>query len=162
MAQFGDKFPVQASKVPISAEVRNIINQELFSKGLSELTDILSFKRNNVGINIDGCHVDDGYKSICNVSIVIPVSGYENTGQYWFDGDYKIVKAITPANVTYNALEWNTPGILIGVVNITSPMLCRVNIPHGAYGNGLEYRVTATIRFRNNETFEEVYEKLSK
>lgn len=153
-------------KIPLMGELYDKVNEQFISRNLSCVKYLYVFKRRNVGVNPEPCHVDCREKSpdnMTNSSIVIPVSGCKNTAQYWMDGEYKLHKQTLKPGVQYFKLEWVGDIKLIGLVEIyDSPVLCRVNIPHHAYANGVEDRITCTMRLENNEPFEEIYEKLSK
>lgn len=159
------KFPpalAYVKRMPFSEEDLSVINEELLSKGLSRVKDALTFKRRTKGTyDVRRCHIDGNSNTIYNCSVVIPVSGCENTEQYWYDGSFKIESQLNDG-VHYYYPVWNGEPQLVEHATIKDdPVLCRVNIPHSTYSNGKEFRITCTLRFENNETFEEIYSKLS-
>ena len=158
---FSDRL-VYTKNVQFTEQDTKTINEEFQDKGLSKIVDVLSFKRwQRNKFHRDYCHLDGHDDLIYNASIVIPISGCKGTEQYWYDGDYEITMIATEG-VKYFIPKWKTEGKLVASVSIVdTPMLCRVNIPHNAYSNGFEPRLTCTLRFEKNETFEEIYQKLS-
>lgn len=155
---------VYSKAMKFTEEDRKIINDEVTSKGLSKIKDVLAFKRwGNTKYDKTSSHIDGNNNVIYNSSIVIPVSGCKDTEQYWLDGEYEIKKEVGASGITYLVPVWKSEPTLVDHVFINDqPMLCRVDIPHNAYGNGRQFRLTCTLRFENNESFEEIYEKLSR
>ena len=148
------------AKIPLEESVLNIVNAEFNSKGISNIVSPLAFKRNNTSHSTKECHVDGDLGNVRNASIVIPVSGCVNTFQYWYNGDYSLVPIIDKQNISRYIINWKTSALAGKAHIVDTPMLCRVDIPHGAVANGNDYRITCTIRFKDNESFEELYEKL--
>lgn len=140
------------------------INNYLASVGISKLMVALSFKRNTTYIRYQSSHLDYSQAiGVINCSIVIPIEGCKNTGQIWYTGDYNIKIAKMDNGINYALPDWINPGFELDRVEIyDSPMLVRTNVPHSAFSNGHEYRVTCTLRFENNESFEYLAERLSK
>ena len=147
-----------------SEEDQQVINKEFELKGLSKIKDVLIFKRwSSLKYDMNSIHIDGTLDKIYNCSLVIPVSGCKDTEQYWYDGEYEITQIVGKSGIAHLIPKWKSSPKLVDSVHIENcPMLCRVNIPHSAYGNGKQFRLTCTLRFENNETFEEIYEKLSK
>lgn len=145
----------------IPDEFRNLINLYLQSKGVSEILNILSFKRKLSMKKYYLTHVDSVEDSVVKNSVVIPVSGCENTSQYWYTGPYELIRLYTISGASYLSPKWKHVGEFLGEVEILSPMLCRTDIPHSGHNPSENYRTTVTIRFKDNEDFEYLAEKLS-
>lgn len=155
-----DIQPVFKLHLPFS--ILETVNEELKSKGVSEVASVLVFHKTTTEVSPSACHVDGNavQNYLSNVSLVLPVLGCTNdTGQYWYEGPYKLHHV--EAAVRYYKIDWLDTPRLVDHVSIQAPTLCRVNIPHGAHANGREPRVTCTLRFKANETFEDAHEKLS-
>ncbi len=155
---------LDAQIIPIPINERDEINSYLKSKGVSNLGNILAFKRKMPYAGYLDCHIDMSNKStVMNCSIVIPVSGCRHTKQYWYSGDHTIEHKVTPSGAKYCTVVWNGLPQFAGDVEIYDhPTLVRTNVPHSAYSLGEEYRTTCTIRFNDNESFEYLSEHLSK
>lgn len=169
MSQFNSET-FYAIRMPVPQEMRNSINDEFSSYGLSNIGDFLAFKRKTIKISGDACHIDIESKTntMFNASIVFPVSGCDNTAQFWYDGQYNLTNmeysindGLIKTTSTYYGLDWVSEPVFADQVEIKdSPVLCRVNKPHSAFSNGIDYRITCTLRFKNNETYEELCAKL--
>ena len=141
----------------------NIVNSEFNSKGISNIFQPLIFKKSIVEVGPQHCHIDHYEGQRYHASIVIPVIGCRNTYQYWYDGEYDAtVEFDEITKVTFLSTAWKRAELIDKAYIFGSPMLCRTDIPHGAVSNGREYRVTCTIRFEGNETYEELCEKLGR
>lgn len=156
---------LHVQNISISESDRKQINEFLNSKNISNLKNILAFKRKMQYIDYTDCHLDvdpNNLPGLINCSIVIPVSGCRYTKQYWYTGDFKYRLTKTPSGADYAIIDWNGSPVLTGEVEIyKQPVLVRTDIPHSAYSMNNEYRLTCTIRFTNNETFEYLEEQLS-
>jgi hypothetical protein len=146
----------------ISQELRNTVNKELGALGFAEVFDILLFKRRGTPRSENMCHMDGDKDILTSTSLIVPVSGCKGTAQYWYGGPYEtVIQSYTPpgskqATATYRGVKWNGPAEYLGEVEIfEQPYLTRVDLPHGAYDNGKEDRITITFRFKNNIPFEE-------
>jgi hypothetical protein len=145
-------------EIPFSDKVMDDINSYLNLRGVSNLRSKLSFKRLGGVQSHTDCHVDGTSNITYNCSLVIPVYGCKNTYQYWYNGDYTLKFWGEPER---GVVLWNSlPNYLDKIEIYDSSMLCRVNIPHSAVGKDNEYRITCTLRFQENETFEYLYEHL--
>ncbi len=155
--------PMYILNVDISQELRDNMNAWLNKREISNIANILSFKRNISKWGPYECHVDarNDY-SLIHASLIIPVEGCKNTAQYWYKGPYTTSQGITPSGAKYSKIEWSDTKTYLGKVEIAAaPVLARVAIPHGAYSRPDEYRTTVTIRFEQNESFEYLVDKLS-
>lgn len=143
--------------------VLDTVNSEFNSKGVSNIFQPLIFKKSIIEVGPQYCHIDHYEGQRHHASIVIPVMGCRNTYQYWYDGDYDISASFNEnAKVAFFSTVWKSAEFIDKVYIFDSPMLCRTDVPHGAISNGREYRVTCTIRFTENETYEELSEKLGR
>jgi hypothetical protein len=145
-------------EIPLSNNI-NSINSYFNSRGISNLLTKLSFKRLGGELDYRNCHIDGSSLAGWKCSVVIPVSGCKNTFQYWYDGKY--TNKFVAGNPSYGLITWNSTPNYLGKIEIfDSPMLCRVDVPHNAFGKDNEYRITCTLRFAGNETFEYLQEHL--
>ena len=154
---------VYVTNIEIPDQLRKIINNWLNERNISSIINILSFKRKQQNLEASACHLDvDHNYSLFHSSLVIPVEGCKNTAQYWYDGPYTLINSVAPSGSKYSKIEWLEEPKYLGDIEIfTTPVLCRVDIPHSAYSRPNEYRTTVTIRFQDNESFEYLIDKLS-
>lgn len=158
--------------VELPSDLLKLFNDEMQQYNLPEASTnkagIIILKRKNYhNININRAHVDmaaDGINPV-NASIVIPVLGYKDTDMYWLKGSpkYTVENQATPNTGTpIKHPIWENPNeVEIIRTEITGPTLCRIGIPHDATSHiAGSYRVSISIRLKNNPTFEEMYEKL--
>jgi hypothetical protein len=165
MAQY-DTEPVYMVKVALPDRVKQILDTELISLGLSQSIGTVAFKRNtNAEFNKgQHTHVDysDHTDDITNASIIIPVSGCLGTGMYWTSGDYTLTKGRDHMGNSRMDVHWNKPAVIVHEEEITTPTLVRVNIPHGAYSRqDGSYRLILSVRLKNNETFDTVVGRIT-
>jgi len=156
MADFNKK-DLYIKNVELPVELRQSLDEELDSYGLSGALNLLAFKRKNFTIpRIETVHIDFD-SSIIHSSIVIPIENCNETYMFWMDGSYKTYTKFLPKGTPYQALQWLSVPKLIEKIEITTPMLCRVDIPHDAVShiNGL-YRTILSIRIKGNPKFEDV------
>lgn len=153
-----DQFYLKSIYVP--TELEDIINTELRSYNLPELSNFLVFKRKNFFKPVQS-HVHIDYSGILdefiNCSIVFPIEGCSETFMYWMDGEYITETILLPDNISGKMIKWKTTPKLIYSEVITEPTLCKVNVPHDACSrHDGSYRVTATMRLKGNPTLEEI------
>ena len=150
--------------IHFSPELYEELNNYLGSLGFPLIRGVLGFKRTNIKPNPYLAHIDGDPIKTTTASLIIPVSGCKDTRMFWFTGDYRLVMSQHgPASGYANAwhLQWQgSPRYLDSVAVIDTPMLCRVNIPHEAYSNGREPRVTVTLRFQGNPLFDDLVKLL--
>ncbi len=156
---------IHIQNIPISDDLREETNAVLASVGVSELLNILAFKRTGGVVSPNSCHVDGNPARVCNCSVVIPVDNTAGTLHYWYTGEFELVEADqlnTQSKTKYYKVKWATEQAptFAQAVEITFPTLTRTNIPHGVTGRDDKHRLSCTIRFKNNETFEELFRKL--
>jgi hypothetical protein len=151
---------IYIKNIIIPEDERKTINQYLNNQNVSSLLNILAFKRKIPYVNYRTTHIDYAKENPIKCSVVIPVAGFKNTGQVWYDGNYNILLKVE-TGYEYTKIDWITPGTEIGRAEITSPTLVRTDIPHGVFSNKLEYRTTCTIRFKDNEDFDYLAKHLS-
>lgn len=137
------------------------INGIFTDLGLGELHPILWFVRHrDYEMSPNKVHIDGNHTRPW-ASIVIPVSGCENTFQYWYDGDF-VRAGSTLAAISGGKVQWTGVPRLAAIADTSHKcLLGRVNIPHGAVSNHNDIRITCTLRFKQNWTFEALLEKLS-
>lgn len=145
----------------LSAEIENYFTD----LGLSKTWSPVFFIR-----NIDTCddiktiHVDSiSEEELHKCTIVIPIRGYTETYHYWYSKNYTVKEFIVyPKGYKSHILEWNGEPKIIDKIELTdTPFLSRADVPHtGSCGS--EQRVTLTIRFKTNYSFEYLTEILNK
>lgn len=161
MSQF-ETSNIHIHHIPITDDFRQEINSYLKTKGISNLVNVLCFKRRNSVKSKENCHLDGNSEYVHKCSIVIPVSGCKGTVQYWFDGDYESrLMETEEAKSHYLKLKWNNVTLFQEVEIYEQPVLVRTDIPHNGYTPYNEYRVTVTIRFTDNEDFDYLCKALS-
>jgi hypothetical protein len=109
-------------------------------------------------------HVDffpDG--TVCNGSLVLPWLMQNNYTVYWEKGEYNLTK-IKPSEQKYNGIEyfeidWLSGRHICYKQTISQTILVKTDIPHGVFANDKNL-LLATVRFRNNPSFEELMQKL--
>ena len=135
----------------IPKNLQPAIQEEFNNYGFGEISNVLIFKRFYKHKGYFMTHIDDK-----NISIVLPITGCENTAQYWYTGEYTTLYQYIMKGYGFHRLIWKSPGYFLNEVEIiNNPVLCNVSVPHGAYGNGIITRITASIRFKENPTYEE-------
>jgi hypothetical protein len=157
----GHAFPI----LDIAPEIRDLFNDEMTDRGLPQSYSWMLFKKkNHTNEDVNQTHVDT-VNEVARVSIVIPLSGYEDTYMYWCEGDHYIDQSPKIDNtMTYGRPIWNdyTKVNVVHREMIVSPTICRVEVPHDTVTRlDGSYRVVITARFEGNPSFEEVCEKLS-
>lgn len=143
----------------ISQEITDLFNAEMTEHGLPCVSGWLLFKKKSfTEENHRFTHVDG-----CDVSVVLPLEGYEDTHMYWCDGDYQLSQIASGDNIAYYIPVWsdNPSPEIVHREMIISPTICRVDLPHYTVTDMLgNYRIVITARFVGNPSFEEVCEKL--
>lgn len=139
------------------------INTQLIKLGLSEIRTPLYFIKNkDFTDEFREIHVDGNalINRITKTSIIIPLAGCENTKQIWYTGDYTQISKIVDG-VGFWSLVWNqSPKFLHSYCIKDVPHAAKVDIPHTAIANGIDQRITCTLRFRINYDLEEVVKVL--
>ena len=150
-------------EIKISEDDSLTINKYLNERGISDLLNILSFKRKDPIADYHKTHIDSSSLGIIHCSVVIPVSGCQHTEQFWYNGDYEIITKTAPgSSAKYTGIRWKNIPEKIGSVEINNnTTLVKTDIPHGVYSYKDEYRTTCTLRFVNNENFDYLAERLS-
>ena len=161
--------------VPIAGSLRYKLDKELANYGLSHAKLWLAFKRRgyfgeqHILNSSSSLHVDYSQrtKEMTYSSIVFPVSGCKDTYQYWVEGNYTLVDAdeIDPngKRTTRQICNWHEPGIVVKekAYIVDTPTVVRTSIPHSVVSrDDGSYRTILSVRLKNNETFEEIVEKI--
>lgn len=144
----------------VSDNLKTLINDELFSYNLPEISNFLIFKRRGYySPNIASVHIDysSALDQFINCSVVFPIEGCDNTFMFWMEGDYYTETIMLPDNISAKMIKWKSTPKISHTETITEPTLCKVNIPHDACSkiNG-EFRTTATMRLKGNPTLEQI------
>lgn len=140
------------------AELKTILDLETEKIGLGKSGTPLYFYKISSLMDYRSTHVDasiiNNKINICNLSLVLPIKGCKNTKQFWYNGNYEL-QVVSENNVEYSKLNWKDSPYLVDFVEIfDSPTLCNVSIPHGIVTNGIEQRVTCTLRFDKNPSID--------
>jgi len=146
----------------LSPELYKKITEYFKDKNLTILSDnILLFARRIV--DRSEIHVDlYNHENPFNASVVIPIQNCDDSFMYWFDGDYTLSLNESLTGMPYFNIDWASEKHLVEETRIQHPTVCRVNVPHGARSTSKnDLRVTATFRFVDNPSFEELADKLS-
>lgn len=157
-------------KVRLPEDILNDINQQMVGYGLPLIgKKAVIFKRSSFTkplADVRTLHIDFSgvYGDVYHASIVIPVSGCENTYMYWVDGKYETAARDIPTrpdlpslNSTHQSLVWKDTPRVIAECEIVVPTLCRVDVPHDAYnGTNEQSRITITLRFEGNPSFDDI------
>jgi hypothetical protein len=162
--------------VPLPRTLRIDLDTELARYELSSSKLCVAFKRRgyfgerHVLNTSSSVHVDWNSKenTITHSSIIFPVSGCKDTYQYWVDGKYTLLdtEEQDPNGVVtkWKICNWKEPGIVVDEkAYIESvPTLVRTDIPHCVVSRtDGSYRTVLSIRLKNNETFEEIVQKIT-
>ena len=144
----------------LSKETVDSINNTLTKHNLPVMHNILAFARRTQKGNYQALHIDENDTQIFNSSIIFPVTGCDNAYMYWANGNYSRELTTHPSNNTkYSLLKWHSDITVLDEVEITSPTVVRVDIPHDAYTNNIWPRVIFSIRLVENLTVEEIVER---
>lgn len=136
------------------------INNTLTKHNLPEMHNILAFARLNNKGSYGTLHIDENDTTVFKSSIIFPVEGCENSFMYWAIGSYNSNMTTHPSNGTkYSLLTWNSDVVILDELEITTPTVVRVDIPHDAYTNNEWPRVVFSIRLRENLSIEEIMER---
>lgn len=174
LSQLTDGKDYYNYNLPVTDELRDKVNSEMAEYGLPEILNFLTFKRKNFFVDDEtpdvstmrGIHLDY-YRAVdgpSKASIIIPLSGCEDTFMYYIDGEYDTEVALTHVGNYYSEIRWlTTPRILDRVSIIDQPVLANIGVPHTANSKtDGTYRCTLTLKFIDNLSYEEVYEKLNR
>lgn len=136
------------------------INNTLTKHNLPEMHNILAFARFNRKGSYGTLHIDENDATVFKSSIIFPLEGCENAFMYWAIGSYKSNMTTHPLNGTkYSLLTWNSDVVVLDELEITTPTVVRVDIPHDAYTNNEWLRIVFSIRLRENLSIEEIMER---
>lgn len=134
----------------------NNINSELIRLGLCEIK-FPTFTFKTMTNPMEAIHIDGNAKEnrIMKTAVIIPLKGCKNTKHIYYHGNYDIIKADHGWN-----LNWHDTPQVLGSLEIDRPYACRVDIPHTAISNGIEQRVSLSLRFKDNPTIEDVVKSI--
>ena len=153
-----ENFYVKVIELPEPLKIS--INRYLNSNGLSDVRNPTVFKHKNSIMSHTKVHIDSIDSVPTHCSIILPICGTQNTKHYWYCGDYHTIMSVKQ-NIIYEQIVWDTTPKLIDSIEISNGVfLTKADIPHGASSNS-DYRITATFRFSQNESFDYISRKLS-
>lgn len=152
-------------KMTVPDNIKKILDDDLARFGLSSSIGHLAFKRDTEpGYNkLKFTHIDYDEQSdtVTNIAIIIPIKNCKDTTMYWAGGDYALIKNHDVYGNSRMEVAWNKPGQILHEEEITVPSVVRVDIPHGACSRqDGSYRIIVSVRLKNNETFDQVIEKI--
>jgi hypothetical protein len=131
-------------------ELLDTINSELNSYGMPGVSYADSYLRRKGSKQY--LHVD-GHEHQIFCAINIPLMGTTNSGFQYYGGDYEIVEK-TAKGLRWLEPVWNGEPQLLEDLELTTPHLVRVDVPHMAVANAAEDRWILSIRFLGNPSYE--------
>ena len=147
----------------VSEDLKVRMNNYLASRNISEVSEVIVFKKRFTKVAAEYCHIDGhSARRITKCAIIVPVANCKNTGQFWFDGDYDVVEK-SVGEINYTAIQWKSTPALSKLTEIyESPIIARVNVPHEIFNHNKDsYRITCSIRFKDNEDYDYAAKALS-
>lgn len=165
MSQFNSNM-IYVKNIPFPAHLIETFNNEMASYGLSSALNFLCFKRKNHFTKTLKLHIDYCSKTndVVHSSIILPLSGCEETVMYWFDGKYDLLpKEETNFGSSYAIPLWrNMPTERYSVEIASEPVLTRVDVPHSVTSRtDGSYRTILSVRLVGNPKFDDIIKKLS-
>jgi hypothetical protein len=100
-----------------------------------------------------GIHIDSflpGWEYYPNWGLNIPITNCDKSEQQWFNGEYTQETYHRPGGSYSEKLTWITPPKLVESVNIDSPTLVYVDIPHDVRNDSNLPRTLLSVRFTPN------------
>lgn len=140
-------------------DLLNVVNAELNLYGISDIDycRLYLWPKNSVQLP----HIDGG-DTILHCAINIPLLGGEDSIFQWFTGEFKL-KLVNLTRTTQKAfaIDWKSPKELAESIEIKDGCyLIRIDQPHQAIASAGSDRWLFTMRFKDNPTFEELYDRL--
>jgi hypothetical protein len=165
LSQIKDSMPpggissVASNLVVLPDDILKLVNNELSLYNISNIDYCRVYLWPKGSVQI--AHVD-GSKEILHCAINIPLHGGEQSKFRWFGGNFKLVLQNLPrTNQQAYYINWeSTPSIIESIEIKDGCYLIRIDQPHQAIASVDHDRYVFTIRFKDNPTFEELYEKL--
>ena len=140
--------------------IQDDINEELEIYNL-KIDHVLLFYR-PAGVEIES-HIDFFEdNTVCNSSLVIPWICKDGYSVFWEQGNFNLIKE-TPAgykDVEYFKIDWKSEHKICFETQITTPIVLKTDIPHGVHSPKNKI-LLATIRFKNNPSFDELCKKFA-
>ena len=150
---------VTSNIVTLPDDLLNIVNDELSSYNISniEYCRVYLWPKGSV----QTAHVD-GSTRVLHCAINIPLHGGEDSKFQWLEGNFKLVpKNLPHTNQKAYYINWeSTPCITESIEIKDGCYLIRIDQPHQAIAAMDSDRWIFTMRFKDNPTFEELYDKL--
>lgn len=151
--------------IELPDSIMEVVNAEFAECDLVPVNWWLAFKKRNAfGFDYTDYSVHvDAYpdNTLFFTALIIPIEGYVNAPMVWFDGNFTN-EYVQKYGYGYSKVVWkDDTDITVHQEDIVGPTMCRVDIPHSAYSpSDGSYRAVASVRFKDNPTFEEICEKL--
>jgi hypothetical protein len=140
---------------PMPPELLFVLSGWFKKRGLY-LQNIYSFIRRPHQFHPYEIHVDQHMGQLCSASLVIPCLGHGP--MIWYRGDYRPKPHKHHSGANWSDLDWVDGPYEIHKEEIPGPSLCKVDIPHTALCMSEEPRITVTMRFRTNPSFDDLAE----
>jgi hypothetical protein len=151
---------VSAPMVVLPDELLNLVNSEL---NLYKIPDI-DYCRIYLWPkgSVQPVHID-GSTTILHCAINIPLYGGDHSKFQWYDGSFELVSVnLIKTNQVAYYIKWHTPPRIADSIEIKDGCyLVRIDKPHQAIASANSDRWVFTMRFKDNPTFEDLYDKLS-
>jgi hypothetical protein len=154
-----EKLNVTSNVITLPDELLKIVNDELSLYNISTIDycRVYLWPKGSV----QPMHVD-GSSRVLHCSINIPLYGGAKSKFQWFGGKFKL----TPVNLLHTNQQayyivWESSPYIMESIEIKDGCyLIRIDQPHSAIAAPDSDRWVFTMRFKDNPTFEELYDKL--
>lgn len=150
---------ITSNVVTLPDELLKIVNDELSSYNISniEYCRVYLWPRGSV----QNIHVD-GVDKVLHCAINIPLHGGENSKFQWFGGNFNLSPGnLLRTNQKAYYINWlSDPHITESIEIKDGCYLIRIDQPHQAIAAADSDRWMFTMRFIDNPTFEELYDRL--
>lgn len=150
---------ITSNIVILPDDILKMVNDELISYGVSsiEYCRVYLWPKGSV----QTIHID-GSDNVLHCAINIPLYGGENSKFQWFGGNFKLAPVNLPrTNQKAYYINWeSTPYITESIELKDGYYLIRIDQPHQAIAATDSDRWMFTMRFKDNPSFEELYDKL--
>jgi hypothetical protein len=154
-----DQLVITSNVVTLPDELLKVVNDELNSYNISSIDycRIYLWPKGSV----QTIHVD-GFDKVLHCAINIPLYGGENSKFQWFDGKFKLSSVnLRHTNQKAYYINWESIPYITESIEIKDGCyLIRIDQPHQAIASSDSDRWIFTMRFKDNPTFEELYDKL--
>ena len=146
-------------------DLLKLVNDELNSYGISDIDYSRIYlwpKRQTQYIHIDGANLSDGSSKTYHCAINIPLHGGEKSIFRWYVGGEfdKIHFENKESSQKLYIIKWNSSPKIESIEMKDGCYLLNISVPHHAINPVDSDRWVFTMRFKDNPTFESLYDKL--